>query len=99
MQSGIDLNRTLNYHIVMIKGRSARKCFKPGGPFLKQLLKNSYTLAKAPEPSQLLQTKQPLSVLNASHCKCASSNAVTYKYCLLTFSTGIVCFITYCKGF
>lgn len=38
VQSVIDLNEILNYHIIMIKEVSADQCFKPGGSFLKQLL-------------------------------------------------------------
>lgn len=48
-----DLNQALNYHFIIIKGLSAGQCWTPGGSILKRLLMESYTLAKATEPSQL----------------------------------------------
>lgn len=43
MPSVIDINQTLNYLVIMVKGRSARQWFKSGGSFLKQLLKEGDT--------------------------------------------------------
>lgn len=70
----------------MMKGISADQGFKPGGSFLKQLLKDSYTSAKATEPWPTTNQWQHLiSIKGRAIVKCASSKAVTCKYCLLQF--------------